>query len=182
MRSLYKIWQEKGELENILTLIKKWRSEGTKIEDIALKLNINPNTLYVYQKKYPEFDEALKISKEIQLGKVTGSLIKECVGYYYDEERTTTSAIVDKTTGKITNFERVEKIKFRKYARPQVGAIIFYLGNADPKQWQNKLNISEEDNGIIDSLTEALKELKGDRATQNRQNANAETAEVSYSE
>lgn len=182
MRSLYKIWKENGELENILTLIKKWRSEGVMIEDIASRLDINPSTLYVYQKKYKEFNEALKISKEIQLGKVTNSLIKECVGYYYEEERTTTSAIVDKTTGKITNFERVEKIKFKKYARPQVGAIVFYLGNADPKQWQNKLNISEEDNGIIDNLSEALKELRNERATKNRQNADEKTAGVPGSE
>lgn len=160
MRSLYNEWKKSGELEDILILIKKWRGEGLKIEEVAEKLNVNASTLYLYQNKYSEFNEALKISKEIQLGKVTNSLIKECVGYYYEEERTTTSAIVDKTTGNITNFERVEKIKFKKYARPAVGAIIFYLSNSDPKQWQNKLTMVDSDNGIVNNLAEALKELQ----------------------
>ena len=164
MRSIYKQWESEGKLNEILTLVKKWRSLGAELEEIANKLGINTSTLYVYQKKYKEFDNALKRGKEILDAEVENSLAKECIGYYYDETTTTTQAIIDKATGQITSMERVEKKTIRKYARPSITAIAYYLNNREPDLWKNKVLLDgENENGILPQLISAIKEKKEDK-------------------
>lgn len=164
MRSIYKQWESEGKLNEILTLVKKWRSLGAELEEIANKLGINTSTLYVYQKKYKEFDNALKRGKEILDAEVENSLAKECIGYYYDETTTTTQSIIDKATGQITSMERVEKKTIRKYARPSITAIAYYLNNREPDLWKNKVLLDgENENGILPQLIYAIKEKKEDK-------------------
>ena len=160
MRSIYKQWKNDGKLEEILTLVKKWRSLGAELEEIAKKLGINVSTLYVYQNKYEEFGEALKRGKEILDAEVESSLRKECVGYYYEETTTTTQAVIDKATGQITTMERVEKRTIRKYARPSITAIVYYLNNREPDLWRNRVLVEgENENGILPQIISAMKEI-----------------------
>lgn len=166
MKSIYKEWIESGELENILTLVTKWRGEGAELDDIADKLGIHRSTLFDYQKKYKDFADALKRGKEIMDGEVENSLIKECVGYFYDETTTTTTAIVDKRTGEITDLEKVETRKVHKYARPSATAIAYYLNNREPKKWKNKVIFDgENDNGLLPKLLGAINGTKSERNT-----------------
>jgi len=162
-KCIYKKWLEEGKLENILTLVTKWRGEGAEINEIAEKLGIAEATVYDYQNKFPEFAEALKKGKEIMDGEVEKSLIKECVGYYYEETITTTTAIVDKVTGEITALEKVETKTNKRYARPSTTAIAYYLNNRLPKKWKNKVIFDSEDNGLMPKLLEAIRDEKTGR-------------------
>ena len=158
MKSFYDIWKESDEWDNILLLIKKWRSEGMLLDDIAERLGISRAVLYDYQKKYKDFSDALKVGKEIIDAKVEESLIQECLGYNYEETTTTTTAIIDKETGQVTNLQRVESKTTKKRTRPSVTAIAYYLNNRAPKKWKNKVVVDTDDyNGILPKLIEAMK-------------------------
>lgn len=62
-----------------LILVEGWARDGLINEQIAEKLGINPDTLYQYQKKYPEFSEALKRGKEIVDYEVENALLKNAL-------------------------------------------------------------------------------------------------------
>ena len=161
MRNIYEQWQRDGQLENVLLLMKKWRAEGAELNEIAEKLHISRTTLFDYQAKHSDVADALKIGKEIMDAKVENSLIRECEGYEYEETTTTTTAIIDKKTGQVTNLEKIEKRTTKKYARPSLSAIAYYLNNRAPSKWKNRMVVDTDDeNGILPKLIEALNETK----------------------
>ena len=156
-RNVYEQWKKSGELDNILILVAKWRRDGAEINEIAEKLGLSRTTVFKYQNDYPDFANALKKGKEIVDSEVENSLVKECIGYTYEETITTTTAIVDKETGQITSLEKIETKKFTKYARPSPTAIAYYLNNRLPGKWKNKVVVdAENDNGILPKLLEAM--------------------------
>lgn len=157
MRDIYKEWERKGELENILILVKKWRADGAGIDEIADKLGVARSTVFKYQEKYEDFADALKKGKEIVDAEVENSLKKECIGYYYEETTTTTSAVIDERTGQVTDFKKVETKTTKRYARPSVSAIAYYLNNRVSDKWRNRIVTTIEE---IDNNDETLKEME----------------------
>ncbi len=69
-------WED---IKDKLILIEGWARDGFTNEQIAEKLGINPDTLYQYQKKYPEFSESLKRGKEIVDYEVENALLKNAL-------------------------------------------------------------------------------------------------------
>ena len=69
-------WEE---VKDKLTLVEGWARDGFTNEQIAEKLGINPDTLYQYQKKYPEFSETLKRGKEIVDYQVENASLKNAL-------------------------------------------------------------------------------------------------------
>ena len=70
-----KIWNN----EDGLLRIAGWARDGLSNEQIAKNMGINVSTLYDWQKKYGEFAEALKKSKEIADRQVENALFKSCL-------------------------------------------------------------------------------------------------------
>lgn len=66
-------------IKDKLILVEGWAREGLNNEQIAKNLGINPDTLYQYQKKYPEFSETLKKGKEIVDYEVENALLKNAL-------------------------------------------------------------------------------------------------------
>lgn len=66
-------WDEK------LELIEGWARDGLTNEQIATKMGISHETLYQYQKKYPEFYESLKANKEVADRKVEKALYNKAL-------------------------------------------------------------------------------------------------------
>lgn len=165
MRDLYRDWVKNGELENILLLVKKWREDGAGLDEIAEKLKISRTTLFKYQNDHADFADALKRGREIVDTEVENSLKKECVGYYYDETVTTTTAIIDETTGAITNLKRVETKTFKKYARPSPTAIAYYLNNRLPDKWRNRVVTSIDITEIDDNRRQEIEDFLNDART-----------------
>ena len=69
-------WEE---VKDKLILVEGWARDGLTNEQIAENLRINPDTLYKYKKKYPEFSEALKKGKEIVDYEVENALLKNAL-------------------------------------------------------------------------------------------------------
>ena len=113
-----------------------WREQGIGIEDIALKLNIAPSTMYEYQNRYSEFREVLSHSKTKLVNKLKKSLWKEAMGFEYDEVTYEESYLGTKK--KIT----------KKYFRSQSNLLIYALQYLDPefKKMAKEINESTEYN------------------------------------
>lgn len=62
-----------------LGVIEGWARDGLTNEQIAGKMGINPDTLYKYKKKYPEFADALKEGKEVVDYKVEKELLNQAL-------------------------------------------------------------------------------------------------------
>lgn len=69
-------WEQ---VKSKLILVEGWARDGLTNEQIAQNLGINPDTLYKYQKAYPEFSEALKKGKEIVDYEVENALLKNAL-------------------------------------------------------------------------------------------------------
>lgn len=172
LKSYYDTWKKDGVLPEVLDMIKGWRADGAQLDEIAKKLNISRATLFDYQNKYSDFSDALKTGGMIMDGKVEDSLLKECAGYEYEETTTTTTAIIDKKTGRVSSLEKVEKRTTKKYARPSITAIIYYLNNRIPDKWKNRIVTTIEEG---QNSEEAILEMESYFADKMKEEAEAET-------
>ena len=77
----YHEWLKK---ENLIK-IKGWAMDGLSNKQIAHNIGINEDTLYTWQKKYTEFAEALKKSKEVADREVENAMHKSANGYFVEE-------------------------------------------------------------------------------------------------
>lgn len=163
MRDVYRDWQSEGRLDTVLMLVRKWREDGAGLDEIAEKLNISRTTLFKYQKEHADFADALKRGKEIVDSEVENSLKKECIGYTYEETTTTTTAIINERTGEITDLKRVETKTTKRYARPSVSAIAYYLNNRLPSKWKNRVVTVLEDENSEDETVKEMEQYFADK-------------------
>ncbi len=113
-------------------------SLGATITKLAKIIGVNPDSIYEWQKKYPEFSESVKRGRDIFDSEVVEqALFKRATGYYY-KIKTFTLCGQDKLI--ITRI-------VQKYMPASVEAIRFWLSNRNPERWGNKN--TEADNKIF---------------------------------
>ena len=113
-----------------LLLLAGWARSGLTNAQIAAKMGINPDTLYIYINKYPEISETIKKGKEIIDFEVENALLKRALGYEVIE------TVYD-------NSGHAKKIE--KHIKPDVLAQIIWLRNRKPNEWRyNKRNNENE--------------------------------------
>jgi len=166
VKNIYDGWKEDGVLDSILVLIRKWTRNGATKDEIAVKLGLNRSTFFRYMKDYEDIKNALKKGREVCDSEVENSLIKECVGYYYDETFTTKTAVIDKVSGKLTDLEKVEMKTIKRYARPNTLAIIYYLNNRLPSDWKQRVVNDGQDNGMLPELVALMSKGKGGKVNE----------------
>lgn len=132
----YEKWLTK---ENLL-LIEGWARDGLTNEQIAKNMEINPDTLYTWIKKYPEISETLKKGKEVVDRQVENALLKRALGYKYDEI-TYEQVPVKDSEGKTVGYQMAETKIVTKEVQPDTTAQIFWLKNRKPDEWRDKQNI-----------------------------------------
>ena len=134
-----------------LLVIEGWARDGLTDEQIAENAGINPATLYVWKKKYPEISEALKKGKDVVDRQVENALLKRALGYEYEEvkEKFECGIITERTVTK-------------KEVAPDTTAQIFWLKNRKPDKWRDKPGY--EDTSELDKLDAILKGLKDNAA------------------
>lgn len=116
--------------EDGLLKLEGWARSGLTDEQIAKNMGIAAGTLYEYKKRYPEIDESLKKGKAPVDIEVENALLKNALGYEYEETETIVTIAEDGT-----KTQRVKKIK--RYAQPDTSAAIFWLKNRKPEEWRN---------------------------------------------
>jgi transposase-like protein len=110
-----------------LILVQGWARDGLTDAQIAHNLGINPDTLYAWKKRYPEFAETLTRTKAIVDREVENALFKRAVGYTVDE---------------VTYDEAGVEIKrVTKEVPPDVTAQIFWLKNRKVTEWRDKRDV-----------------------------------------
>ena len=104
---------------------------GLLNKDMAEILDINPDTLYRWQKVHPEFGEAVKRGKENPDKQVTATLFKEACGYWVEETD-------DEYSG---DGRLIKRIVHKRWIRPMKTAYVFWLKNRLPALWKDRQDI-----------------------------------------
>lgn len=103
-------------------------------KEIAAKLGVSTATYYDYQKRYPEFLEAIKKGKVPVDVEVENALLKRAKGFEYEEVH-----IEFKPKGKDEGKAKPTLIKkIKKFVVPDTAACIIWLKNRRPTLWKDK--------------------------------------------
>lgn len=134
--------------EDGILLIAAWARDGLTIKQIAENIGISRQTMYEWQRMFPDIADALKKSRELADILVENALFKRAVGYSYTETETVTDAKGVRT-----------KVTEKKMA-PDVGAQAFWLKNRRPAIWkERRAEIMADDSGETGVI--ALAEVEG---------------------
>nr|WP_250160491.1 helix-turn-helix domain-containing protein [Streptococcus uberis] len=114
-------------------LIEGWARDGLTDKQISKNIGISESTLNDWKKKFPEFSESLKQSKEIADRQVENALHKTALGFYYEEDMVTNQGDV---------------VRVKKYSKPNTTAQIFWLKNRKPANWRDKQEIEQTNTNI----------------------------------
>jgi len=115
--------------EEGLLLIEGWARDGLTDEQIAQNMGIGTTTLYRWKNEFREIRESLRKGKEVVDRQVENALLKNALGFYYEEEMVTNKGDV---------------VTVRKYEKPNTTAQIFWLKNRKPKQWRDKQELQHD--------------------------------------
>lgn len=108
-----------------LDLIRGWRCQGLSVKQICDKMQIDIRTLRAWRKKYPEFEDAIAVGKEVTIAKVEHSLFQRATGYDYKEQ-----------TFELVEGQMILTKEVIKHVPADVKAILNFLYNRDPKHWR----------------------------------------------
>lgn len=118
-----------SQVKDKLHLVEKWGRDGLTEQQIAKNLGISRTTLNDYKDRYPDFLDAIKRGKEVNITELENSLVKRAMGYYYEEVKT---YIKEDSQGTTTYTE-----KTRKHQPADVGACAILLKNKAPEKYTN---------------------------------------------
>lgn len=128
-----------------LTLLAGWARDGLTDEQIANNCGIKRQTLYDWEKKYPDILNTIKKNKEIIDYEVECALLKRAKGYTYEE--ITEECILNKATNK---YEMKVTKRVTKEVSPDTGAAMAWLKNRKPDKWRDKpIEPTDKDDGVV---------------------------------
>lgn len=133
--------------------------EGLTDQQIAKNMGIAYSTFNVWKNKYSAISEALKKGKVVIDKEIENALVKNALGFHYEEEKT----FIKEVDGKRTMTKEV----YKKYARPDTTAIIIWLKNRMPDVWSdNPTELGKEEQlakiAKLKAQTETIKGIKSD--------------------
>jgi hypothetical protein len=126
-----------------LSDIQKLAKDGYTDVQIAKKIGITKSTFYEWKKKFPDFSDAIKKGKNMADEVAENSLLSSVMGYTYDE--VTREPLLNSVTGEPMLDEKggqrmvITKI-VTKVAHPNTTALIFWLKNRKPEEWNDRKN------------------------------------------
>lgn len=143
---------------------------GKTNNEIAEYFNVNRDTIYNWQKKYPAFKDALNKNKEFVDFVVEDSLLKKAIGGETIKEITfekvDNKMNLELTPDGLITTDTYKKKIVTKETVADTTACIFWLKNRQPKKWRDKqevtqtnTNIDITDKDIIDEVVNKIKNL-----------------------
>ena len=121
--------------EDGLDRIESWARDGLTDEQMAKNMGISRTTFYDWKNKHPNIADALKSGKQPVDFEVENALLKNAMGFEYEETETYISVNAD---GKETR--RV--VKHKRYSKPDTTAQIFWFQTELPKKLRTYLKKS----------------------------------------
>ncbi|SFU42945.1 hypothetical protein SAMN04487886_102531 [Clostridium sp. DSM 8431] len=122
-----------------LSKIESWVTEGQTDKEIAEKLGIPYSTFRRYKREKSELKDAIAQGKDKKNDNVIQALYKNCTGYKYYEEtpvKVKEEVIADDGTTVLVK-ERVEVKSIKKFKPPDLAAQKYWLNNRDKTKWQD---------------------------------------------
>ena len=160
-KGLHEEWRTEENLE----LIKAWRRDGLKYDQIANNIGISEKTLYEWQNKYSEIRNALKKGKELADIEVENATFKSAIGFH--EKVKKPIKITEKMfgdNGRMTSVrEKIEYVEEEVYYPPNMTAAIFWLKNRKPNDWKDR-NItvgSQKPDSEVDGFSQSIIDFVG---------------------
>lgn len=101
--------------------------------DLASLFDVSEDTIYEWQKEYPEFSEAIKRGKAVPDGEVEAALLARAKGYSHQAIE-----IFCTKGGQIVTEE------YTKHYPPSEVACIFWLSNRRPDKWRKNADNGQE--------------------------------------
>lgn len=145
-----------------LQIVKSWARKGWTNEEIADKIGIVMSTFYEWQKKHPEFSEALSESREYCVAVVENAVYERSKGIRTTTKSSRTITVLTKDAD--GNTEGVKKttieVEHEVFVPPNPAAQKFFLTNRAPDDWSNKQQTELAGNLNIDTKTTAADKLK----------------------
>lgn len=123
--------------DNFPLLAEGWAREGLNDQQIAKNLGIGIRTYYEYQKKYPQFSQAIARGKAPVDREVENVLLQRVRGFDYEEVHVKFEPGKG-TKGEDGKEEPVEIKKIKKKVLPDPNSIFFWLKNRMPKKWRER--------------------------------------------
>ncbi len=106
---------------------------GLTDKELAEAFGVHVDTIYEWQKRYPEFSESIKRAKEKPDGEVVAALHKRAIGYTYDAQEVTAAG--EKNADGSSRVIKVVQKKIHVPADPT--SMIFWLKNRRPQEWRD---------------------------------------------
>lgn len=131
-------------------LVEGFARDGLSDAQIAQKIGISYQTLYDWEKRFPEFLDAIKKGKAPVDIEVENALLKRALGYDYEEVITEVEEL-----GEGRQKKHIRKI--RKHMPGETAAQIFWLKNRRPGRWRDKVESAPE---VANELLQSLMELE----------------------
>lgn len=128
-----------------LLKIEGWARDGCTDKEIAANIDINPDTLYTWKKKFPILADTLKKGKDVVDRQVEKSLLQRALGYSYEE-----------TSKKYEGGVMTERKVTKKHIPPDTTAQIFWLKNRKPEQWRDKPQSESASDKVLAKAIEIL--------------------------
>ncbi len=142
-----------------LTLLAGWARDGLTDEQIANNCKIKRQTLYDWEKKYPDILNTIKKNKEIVDYEVENALFKKTKGYNAKVLKNVKVKRVEYNEKgfKTNEYEEVIEVYDEIHIPADTTAQIFWLKNRKPDKWRDKPNeINPNNENDINSFINAL--------------------------
>lgn len=112
-----------------LGLLNGWARDGLSNEQIAHNMGVSSSAFYSWKADHKEIMEAVKKGKEVVDYEVENALLKRALGYEYTEIHINSNG---------------EEITVTKHVKADPTAMIFWLKNRKPNEWNDKYHLNHE--------------------------------------
>lgn len=145
-----------------LTEIEDWVRNGATDKEIADRLRISEDSFYEYKKRFSEFSESLKKSKDFVDAQVENALLERALGGKVTLKRPfKVKRNVFENGRRIEEKEEIVLADYEEYVTPDTTAQIFWLKNRRPEQWRDKPVQEEDSEDRSINITLSIEDVSG---------------------
>lgn len=136
-----------------LIRIQGWARDGLTDLEIAKNIGISKQTFYDWQKRFPDFADTLKRSKDVADRIVEDALFRKATGYKTKE------VVRERRLDPVTRQQVLVVVKeIEREVAPDTAAQVFWLKNRKPEVWRDK---REVENTAPTNAFDSVREITG---------------------
>lgn len=117
---------------------------GCTTEELAEYFDVNPTTIYQWQKEHVEFSNTVRLGKLEADAKVAKALYSRALGCTVKKQQAVKI--------KIGDTEEIQIVDLETELPPDVGAAKFWLTNRQKSKWKDRQDEDEQTEGKVNTL------------------------------